>query len=64
MVLGGAGDFLDLVIELADVARVHAHCRAPGLDGSENILGLEMDVRDDGNLRLARNDGQRLRIIG
>ncbi len=63
VVLGGLGDFLDLVIELADVARVHAHRTAAGLDGGKNVLGLEVDVRDDRDLRLHRDDLQRLGVL-
>ena len=64
VVLGRARDFLDLVIELADVAGVHPDGRAAGLDGGEDVLRLEVDVRDDRDLGLLRDDRQRLGVIG
>jgi hypothetical protein len=45
----GGGDLTHLVVELLDVARVDPHGRAPGLDGGEDVLGLEVDVGDHGD---------------
>ena len=53
VVLGGPRDLLDLVVELLDVARVHADRGAAGVDRGEDVLRLEVDVRDDRDLRLA-----------
>ena len=55
VVLRGGRDLLDLVVELADVARVHPHRRAAGLDRGEDVLGLEVDVGDHRDLRLPRD---------
>jgi hypothetical protein len=58
-----AGDLLDLVVELADVARVDADGRATGVDRGEDVLRLEVDVRDDRELGLARDHRQRVRVV-
>ena len=50
VVLGRRGDLLDLVVELADVARVDAYGGTAGLDRGEDVLGLEVDVGDDRDL--------------
>ena len=52
---GRPGDLADLVVELPDVARVHPHRRAAGVDRGEDVLRLEVDVRDHRDLRLARD---------
>ena len=51
---GGRGDLADLVVERLDVAGVDPDGGAPGVDGGEDVLGLEVDVGDDRDLRLAR----------
>ena len=56
-------DVLDLVVELADVTRVHAHGTAAGLNRLEDVLRLEVDVGDNGDTRLLGDDRQRLRIF-
>ena len=56
-------DLLDLIIELADVARVHAHRRTAGLDRLVDVLGLEVDVRDDRDLGLLRDRRERLSVL-
>ena len=61
--LRGGRDLLDLVVELADVARVHPHRGAAGLDRGEDVLGLEVDVGDHRDLRLARDRGQRVGVV-
>ena len=43
----------DLVVERLDVAGVDAHGGAAGVDGREDVLGLEVDVGDHRYLRLA-----------
>ena len=60
---GGLADVLHLVIELTDVARVHSHGAATGLDRLEHVLRLEVNVRDDGDTGLLRDDRQRIRIL-
>ncbi len=54
-VLGRLGDLADLVVELHDVARVDADGGAACVDRLEHVLGLEVDVRDHGNLGLLRD---------
>ena len=62
-VLGGLRDLLDLVVELADVARVDPDGRAAGVDGREDVLGLEVDVGDDRDLRVLGDLGQRVGVV-
>ena len=52
---GRLGDLLDLVVELLDVARVDPDRGAAGVDRGEDVLRLEVDVRDDRDLRLPRD---------
>ena len=61
--LGGAGDLLDLVVELADVARVDPDGRAAGVDGREDVLRLEVDVGDHRDLRVLGDLGQRVGVV-
>ena len=56
-------DILHLVIELTNVARVHAHRAAACLDCLEHVLRLEVDVRDHRDARLLGDDRQRVRIL-
>src|SRR6478672_4882062 len=62
-VLGRLGDLLDLVVELADVARVDAHGGAAGIDGGVDVLRLEVDVGDDRDLALARDRRQGVGVV-
>ena len=62
-VLGGPRDLLDLVVELADVARVDPDGRAAGVDRGEDVLGLEVDVGDDRDLRVLRDLRQRVGVV-
>ena len=62
-VLGGPGDLLDLVVELADVARVDPHRGAAGVDRGEDVLGLEVDVGDDRDLDLLGDRRQRVGVV-
>ena len=57
------GDLLDLVVELADVARVDPHRSAAGVDGGEDVLGLEVDVGDDRDLRVAGDLRQGVGVV-
>src|SRR5262249_15612559 len=59
----GGGDLLHLVVELPDVARVDADGRAARVDRGEDVLGLEVDVGDDRDLRLLGDGRQRLDIV-
>ena len=61
--LGRCGDLADLVVELADVAGVHAHRADARVDGGEDVLGLEVDVRDDRQLALGRDDVQHVGVV-
>lgn len=63
VVLGRLGDLLDTVVRLADVARVDAHGRAAGLDGPEDVLGLEVDVGDDRDLAVLGDLGERVGVV-
>ena len=54
---------LDLVVELADVARVDADRGAAGVDRGVDVLRLEVDVGDDRDLRLARDRRQRVGVV-
>src|SRR5690606_18969909 len=63
-VLGGAGDLLDLVVELANVARVDPDSRTAGIDGRVDVLRLEVDVGDDRDLRLGRDRRQGIGVVG
>ena len=56
--LGPLGDLADLVVELADVARIDPDSGAAGVDRGIDVLRLEVDVGDDGDLALARDGGQ------
>ena len=62
-VLGGPGDLLDLVVELADVAGVDADGGAAGVDRGEDVLGLEVDVGDHRDLGLRGDRGQRVGVV-
>ena len=62
-VAGGAGDLGDLVVELLDVARVDPDGGAAGVDRGEHVLGLEVDVGDDRDLRLAGDLRQRVGVV-
>ena len=64
VVLGGLGDLLDLVVELLDVAGVDAYGGTAGLDRGEDVLRLEVDVRDHRDLRLLRDRRQRVGVVG
>jgi hypothetical protein len=61
--LGGLGDLPHLVVELADVPGVDPDAGAPGVDRGEDVLRLEVDVSDDGDLGLVRNCGQSIRVV-
>ena len=63
VVLGRGRDLADLVVELADVARVDAHRGAAGLDGGEDVLRLEVDVGDHRDLRVLGDLGQGVRVV-
>ncbi len=54
---GGAGDVFDFVVEFFDVAGVDADGGAAGVDGGEDVSGLEVDVGDDGDLRFGGDGG-------
>ena len=56
-------DLGDLVVELADVAGVHAHRRAARVDRGVDVVRLEVDVGDDRDLALLRDDRQRLGVV-
>ena len=61
----GLRDLLDLVVELLDVAGVHADRGAAGVDRREDVLRLEVDVGDHRDLRLlARSSAARRRRPG
>ena len=62
-VLRGLRDLLDLVVELADVARVDPDGGAAGVDRGEDVLRLEVDVGDHRDLRLLRDRGQRVGVV-
>src|SRR5436309_7679101 len=59
----GLGDLPHLVVELLDVAGVDPHRRAAGVDRREDVLGLEVDVGDHRDLRLARDLGEGVRVV-
>ena len=61
--LAALRDLLDLVVELADVARVDAYGGAAGVDGREDVLGLEVDVGDDRDLRVLGDLGERVGVV-
>ena len=58
-VRGGLADVGDLVVELSYVSGVDPDGPASGLNGGENVLGLEVNVRYDGNSGLLGDDLQR-----
>ena len=63
-VIGGRlADVLHLVIELTDVARVHAHSATPGLDCLEHVLRFEVNVRDHRDAGLLGDNRQRVRVL-
>ncbi len=59
----GLRDLLDASVELLDVAGVHTDGRAAGLDGGEDVPGLEMDVGDDRDLALLRDGRERVGVL-
>ena len=61
--LAARGDLLDLVVELADVARVDAHRGTAGVDRGEDVLGLEVDVGDDRDLAVRAISRQRVGVV-
>ena len=61
--LRGCRDRADLIVELPDVARIHAHGTHPGVDRGEHVPWLEMDVRDDRDLALHRDDLERVGVV-
>jgi hypothetical protein len=62
-VLGRLRDLLDLVVELADVARVDADGGAAGVDRGEDVLGLEVDVGDHRDLAVPGDLRQRVGVV-
>ena len=56
-------DRADLIVELADVAGVDAHCGAARVDRLEDVLRLEVDVGDDRDLALLRDDVQHVGVV-
>ena len=50
-------DFLDLVVKLTDVARVHAHGTAASLNSGVHVLRLEVDVGNHRDAGLLGDDG-------
>src|SRR5699024_3452237 len=63
VVVRGLGDVLDLVVEAADVAGVHADPCAAGLDRGEDVLGLEVDVGDHRDRGLRGDRDQRVGVL-
>ena len=61
--LAAAAISLDLVVELADVARVDPDRGAAGVDRGEHVLRLEVDVGDDRDLRVLRDLRQRVGVV-
>ena len=61
--LAAARDLLDLVVELADVARVDPDRGAAGVDRGEDVLRLEVDVGDHRDLRVLGDLRQRLGVV-
>src|SRR5262245_22503996 len=60
---GGSSNLAHLVIELLDVAWVDPHTSTTRIDGSKHILGLEVDVGNNGDLRLLRDGGERIGVV-
>jgi hypothetical protein len=60
---GGSSDLRDLVVELLDIAGVDADRGAAGVDGGEDVPGLEVNVGDDRKLRLRGDGGQRVGVV-
>ena len=58
-----ARDGADLIVELSDVAGIDPNRRASGFDRSEDVLRLEVDVGDDRNLALLRDDVQHIGVV-
>ena len=63
-IAGGLSDFLHAAIKLADIARVHADGGATSIDGLEDVLRLEVDIRNHRDGRLLGNGRKRFRIDG
>ena len=59
----GLGDLFDPAVELLDVAGVHSHRRTPGVDRSEDVLRLEVDVGDHRDLAVPGDLGQRVGVL-
>jgi hypothetical protein len=52
-----------LIIEGANVARVHAYRSASGVDRREDVPGLEVDVGDHGDLGLLRDHREGVSVV-
>ena len=59
----GPRDLAHLVVERLDVAGVDPNGGTAGVDGREDVLGLEVDVGDHRDLRLPGDGGQRVRVV-
>ena len=57
-------DGTDVAVELADVAGVHAHGAASGVDRLIDVLRLEVNVGDDRDLALLRDDVEHIGVFG
>ncbi|BDH56902.1 hypothetical protein MTP03_18410 [Tsukamurella sp. PLM1] len=56
-------DLRHAAVELLDVAGVHAHRGAAGVDRGEDVLRLEVDIGDDRDVRLLGDDRQRVGVL-
>ena len=56
-------DLGDLVVERLDVARIDPDRRAAGIDRGEDVLGLEVNISDHRDLRLAGDRGERVGVV-
>ncbi len=61
--LGALGDLGDLIVELADVARVDPDGRAAGVDRGIHIFGLEVDVGDDRDVGVLGDLGEGVGVV-
>ena len=61
--LGRRRNIADLVVEGLDVAGVHANGGAARVDCLEDVLRLEVDIGDDGDLALFRNDVKNVGVV-
>src|SRR5699024_4238039 len=63
-VTGCLGNLLDTAVKFPDVARVDTHRSTTGLNGREDVLRLEVNIRNHRDRGLLGDDRQRFSVDG